>query len=141
VIITPSFSPFSAVVSNQRFSSCSCAVDVGFMKVSPDSFVETVFKMNIKCCCHLCCSSSMIYRHSPVRCTTILLLRFGFRPLFLSADDVLPQFVSAIIPLRTAALDTPNEVAIWLQMLHLNAHQQSVLFENLTSLPFCSTFI
>ena len=28
-----------------------------------------------------------------------------------------------------------------LQMLQLNAHQQSVLFENLTSLPFCSTFI
>ena len=29
----------------------------------------------------------------------------------------------------------------WLQMLQLNTQQQSVLFENLTSLPFCSTFI
>jgi len=29
----------------------------------------------------------------------------------------------------------------WLQMLQLNAHQQSAPYENLTSLPFCSTFI
>jgi hypothetical protein len=71
----------------------------------------------------------------------ILSLRFGFRPVFLSADDVLPWFVYAIITLRTAALDTANEVGVWLQMLQLNAHQQTVLFENLTSLPFCSAFI
>jgi hypothetical protein len=71
----------------------------------------------------------------------ILLLSFGFRPLFLSADDVLSWFVYAIITLGIAALDTPNEVAVWLQMLQLNERQQSILSESLTSLPFCSTFI
>jgi len=36
VIITPSFSPLSAVFSNQRFSNCSCTMDVGFAKVLSD---------------------------------------------------------------------------------------------------------
>ena len=62
-----------------------------------------------------------------------LSISFGFRPLFFSVDDV--------ITLGTAVLDTPNEVAVWLQTLQLNAHRQSVLFENLTVLPFGSTFI
>ena len=44
-----------------------------------------------------------------------------------------------IITLETAALDTPNKVAVLLQMLQLNMHQQYDLFENLRSLPFCST--
>ena len=45
------------------------------------------------------------------------------------------------LPWGTAALNTSNEVAVWLQMLHPKAHQQSLLFENLTSIPFCSTSI
>ena len=40
--------------------------------------------------------------------------------------------VYVTITLETAALDTPNEVAILIQTLQLNAHQQSVLFENLS---------
>ena len=66
---------------------------------------------------------------------------FGFQPLFLLADDALPWFVYAVKTLEPAALDIPNKVAILFKMLQLNAHQLSVLFENLISLPFCSTFI
>jgi len=69
-------------------------------------------------------------------------LCFGCRPLFLSADDVIPWSVYAIIPLGTAALVTPSKVAFFLlQTLQLNAHLQSVVFEYLTSLRFCSAFI
>jgi len=38
-------------------------------------------------------------------------------------------------------MDTLNKWLLWLLMLQLNVHQKSVLFENLASLPFCSTFI
>jgi hypothetical protein len=54
-----------------------------------------------------------------------LSLSFGFRPQLLSADDVFPRSVCVVTTLRTAALDTANEVAVWSQMLQLNAHQQS----------------
>jgi len=37
---------------------------------------------------------------------------FGFRPLFLLADYILPRFVYVIITLENAALETPNKVAI-----------------------------
>jgi len=40
-------------------------------------------------------------------------LSFGFRPLFLLADDVLLWFVYVIITLETAAVDTPNKVAVF----------------------------
>jgi hypothetical protein len=54
---------------------------------------------------------------------------FGFQPLFLLPDDVLPWFVYAVKTLETAALDTPNEVAILFKVLQLNEHQLSVLFD------------
>jgi hypothetical protein len=69
-----------------------------------------------------------------------LSLSFGFQPLFLSADDVYPWFVYAFITLELL-LWYRNKVSVWLQMLKLNVHQQSVLLENLTSLPFCGIFI
>ena len=67
-----------------------------------------------------------------------LSLSFGFQPLLLLADDV---FSHVITTFGTAALDTSDEMAIWLQMLKLNTHRQSVYFANLISFPFCSTFI
>jgi hypothetical protein len=66
-----------------------------------------------------------------------LSLNYGCRPQFF----LFPWSVYVVITLGTAALDTPNEVALWIQMMQLNAHWQSVSFENLTYLPFCSTFI
>jgi hypothetical protein len=70
-----------------------------------------------------------------------LSLSYGFRPPFLLADDVFPWFMYVVITLENAAHDTPNKVAVLDTYAQLNAHQKSVLFENLTSLKFCSTFI
>jgi hypothetical protein len=41
-----------------------------------------------------------------------LSLSFGFQPLFLLADDIFPWFMYSVITLETAALDTPNKMAI-----------------------------
>jgi len=54
----------------------------------------------------------MIYRHNPLQRKRSLSLSFHFQPLFLLADDVLPCFMYVIITLETAALDTPNKVAV-----------------------------
>ena len=78
---------------------------------------------------HLCCSTSMIYKHNPLQCTALI---FGFLPLFLLADDVFPWFVHATLTLETAALDTTNQVTVSLRIHQQNVHQQSVLFETLT---------
>ena len=71
----------------------------------------------------------------------ILSLSFGFRLILLLDDDVFPWFVYAVITLETDALDTPKKVAVCLQILQLNAQQQSVLFEYVTSFPFRCTFM
>jgi hypothetical protein len=63
-----------------------------------------------------------------------------FRPLFLFADIVFPWFVYVDITLETVALGTPNNVAVFSQMLQLNAHQRSVLYQNWTCLPFSGSF-
>ena len=108
MIITPYFSHFSVVFSNQRFGNCSPTVNVGFVKLPSDFFFNRVLKMSIEFCCHLCCNSTVIFRHSPLQCT----LSFGFRPLFFLADYVFHWSVYAVITLETAALDTPNKVAV-----------------------------
>ena len=113
VIITPTLSPFSSVFSNQRFSNCSSTMDVA-------GFVKLIRLFLWK-------RSSRWILSSPVTFVAVLLwfidtipfnvwqsfsLHFGFRPLFLSAEDVLPCFVYVIITLETAALLTPNKVAV-----------------------------
>ena len=110
VIITPSISPFSTVLSNQRFSNCSYTL-----------VVEALVRM------FLWKRSSKWTLSSTVTFTAVLLwfidtilfnvwqylsLGFGFQPLFLLAVDVLPWLVYVIITLETAALNTPNKVAI-----------------------------
>ena len=113
MINTTSFSSSSIVFSNQWFSNYSSTMDIGYVKLLSDCFCgNRVFKMNTEFYCHLCCSSSMIFRHNPLQCTLTLLLSFGFWQLFLLADDVFPWFVYAIITLETAAVDTPNKVAV-----------------------------
>ena len=72
IIITPSFSLFTFVFSNQRFSNCSCTVDVGFMKLSSGSFYAiSVFNLTVEFCCHLCCSSSVSFGHNALQCAAI----------------------------------------------------------------------
>jgi len=62
------FSPIIIVFSNHRFSNCSSTVDVGLVKLALGHFCgNRVLKMNIEFCCHLCCSSSTIFIHSPLQ--------------------------------------------------------------------------
>ena len=83
MIITPSFTFSSVVSSNQRFSNYSSTMDVGCVKLLLDCFCgNRVFKMNTEFNCHLCCSSSMIFRHNPLQCTVTLSLSFGFWQTF-----------------------------------------------------------
>jgi len=57
----------------------------------------------------------MIYRHNRLQFMAIPFIYFLVsRPLFLLADNVLPWFLYVIITLETAALNTPNKVAVWL---------------------------
>ena len=108
MIITPSFPPFSVVLSRQRFRNCSSTVDVGFVKLSLDYlWGNRVFKMVIEFC-----FAAVVLRFwdkilSKVRRSPSL----TFGPLFLSADDVFPWFVYAVTTLETAVLDTPHEMA------------------------------
>jgi len=107
------FSPFSVVFSNESLTNCSSTVDVEFPKLPSDYFCgNRVFEINAKFCCQLRCNSSTIFRHNPLQRKLPLSLSFGFRPLFLSADDVFPSTVYAVVTLETAALDTPNKVAV-----------------------------
>jgi hypothetical protein len=141
MVVTPPFTHLSITFSNQKFSNCCPTVDVEFLKHSSDSFcANRVFKMNIQFCCQLCCSSCVIFWKNPSHCMMILFCNIDFRPLFFFADVVLPWFVYVDITLETAALDILNNVAVLSQMLQLNAHQPSVLFQNRTSLPFYYSF-
>jgi len=54
----------------------------------------------------------MIFNTNIFNIRLSLSLSFGFRPLFLLADDVVPSFVYAVITVETTALDTPNKVAV-----------------------------
>jgi hypothetical protein len=77
-----------------------------------DSFCENrVFKMNIQFCCHLCCSSSVIFHKNPSQCMMLILPMLN--ALFLFTDAVLPWFMYADITLKTVTLSTPNNVAVY----------------------------
>jgi hypothetical protein len=69
-----------------------------------------------------------------------LSLSVDFRPLFLFAGIVFPWFVYADITSETVALGTLNYVTFLSEMLKLNAHQRSVLFQNRISLSFSDSF-
>jgi hypothetical protein len=90
--------------------------------------------------CHLYFSSAEIFQNNPSQCMTISFWQCYFCPLFLFTDAVFPLFVYAEITFETLALDTPNNVAVFVTDAPANAHQQPVLFQNWTSLPFSSSF-
>ena len=138
MIITPSSSPFSAVFSNQRFNNCSSTMDVVFVKLLSDCFVETASRWILISAVTFATVLLWFIDTILFNVRQSILLSFGFRPLFLLADDVLPWFVYVII---TAALIHLINWPFSLQMLQLNVYQQFDHFENLVSLPFFSTFI
>jgi len=91
VIITPSFSSFGVVFSNQRFSNCIRTADVWIVMLSSHCFYgNKVFKMNTEFYCHFCSSSTTIFRQSSWMYGDPF---HGFRPLLVLADDVLPNCI------------------------------------------------
>jgi hypothetical protein len=77
---------------------------------------------------------------SAVTCTAVVLFETIIlivqQPLSVIADVVFPWFVHADIIFETVALNTLIMWQFLSQMLQLNVHQWSVLFQNRTSLPF-----
>jgi hypothetical protein len=65
MVVTPLFPHLSITFSNHRFSNCRPTINVGCVKITLDSFCgKRVFKINIQFCCHLCCSSPVIFRNN-----------------------------------------------------------------------------
>jgi hypothetical protein len=131
------FTHLNIIFSILRFSDCSPVVDGGFVKLTSDSFCgSTVLKINIQFFCHLCCSKSVIFRINLSQWMMISFCQCWFSPTYV----VFPWFVCADMTLETVAPDTPINVAVLSQMLQLNAHQRSGLFQNRTSCPFSDFF-
>jgi hypothetical protein len=90
-MVVASFTHLSITFSNQRFSNCSSTVDIGFVKLTSDSFCgNRDFKMNIQFCYRLCSSSTVIFRNNPLNVRRPLSVNIDLRPLFLFADVVFP---------------------------------------------------
>ena len=103
-----SFSPFSVVFSNQRFSNCSSTMDGGFVTLLSDCFYGNGLKMKLSSAVTFAAVLLWFVVTILFNIWQSLSLSFCFRPLFLLADDVLPWFVYDIITLETDALDAPN---------------------------------
>jgi hypothetical protein len=85
--------------------------------------------------CHLCCST-VIFRNSPSQCTTISFCQCWFSPTIPLRWCCLPMIHVCRHNLRNCCARQ-----FLSQMLQLNAHKRSVLFQNRTSLPFSDSFI
>jgi hypothetical protein len=116
MVVTPSFSHLSISFRNQRFSNYSftATMDIGFVKLTSDSFVETRFsnEYSVLLFSYVCCGISVIFRNNPSQCTTFYSVNVDFRRLFLFAD-VFPWFVYADITLESVAFDAPNTAAVF----------------------------
>ena len=135
VIVTPPFPPFSAVFGNQSFGNCSSTMNVAFLKLSSSS--RWIWSSAVTFAAGLLWFTDTILFN--VRRS--LSLSFCFQPPFLLVDDVLPWFVSVVIPLETAALDTPNKVAILVTDATPNFASTIWPLWKFEKSPFCSTFI
>jgi hypothetical protein len=106
--VTLLFMHLNITFSNQRFSSCNPTVDIGFVKLTSDSFCGSgVFKMSIQFCCPVTCAAAVVIFFKQFLVYDVFVI-VDFRPLFF-ADVVL----YANISLETVALDTPNNVAVF----------------------------
>jgi hypothetical protein len=75
-----------SITSVVRSSNCSLPMDVEFMKLTSDSFCGNgFFKTNVQFCCHLCQSSSVIFRSSPSQYTMFYLFLSVFFTDFFSS--------------------------------------------------------
>ena len=113
MIITPSFSPFSIIFSNQRFSNGCSAWMLDLWSSHQTVLVQTGSSRWIL-------SSTVTFAAVVVWFLDTFLfnvwqslsLSFGFQPPFLLADGVFPWFVYVLITLEITALDTPDKVAV-----------------------------
>jgi hypothetical protein len=86
-----------------------------FVMLTSDSFCgNRAFEMNVQFCCLVTCSAVILWfvRNNP-QCTTISFCHCWFSPLYPFVDVVFPWFVYADIISETVALDTPNNVAVF----------------------------
>jgi hypothetical protein len=101
MVVTPSFMNLSITFSNQRFSSCNPTVDVGFVKLTSDRFCgNRVFKMNIQFCCHMRCSSSVIFLNNPSQCMMFSFCHWRFSPTVPACGCHLPMVHECLHNLR-----------------------------------------
>ena len=140
MFITPYFLRFSIVFSNQMFSNYSCTMDAGFVKLLSD------------------CSYGNGLQGEYQILLSPLLQYYTFQTQFSSMySDPFRLFLvfshcSSQLMMSSHDMCMPSQLwrlllwihlmkwPFWLQLLQLNTHLQSVLFENLTNVPFCSTF-
>ena len=106
IIVTPSFSPFIVVGFVKLWLDCLCG--------------NRIFRWILNSAVTFAAAVLWSFLDTLLNVRRSLSLSFGFRPQLLLAGDVFLWSVCVVITLGTAALDTPNEVAIQLQMLQLN---------------------
>jgi hypothetical protein len=142
---TPPFTHLSITFSNQRFRNCSPIVDVGFLKLTSRRtvFMETWSSRWIfsSAAVHLCFGCSVIFsKQSFSMQAQSLSVIVHLRPLLLFAD-VFPWFVYADITLETVALDTRNDVAVFVTdspdkcpttIWSLSKSEESPIFQSFT---------
>jgi hypothetical protein len=115
MVVTPSFTHQSITFSNQRFSNLSPTVDVGFVKLTLVSFYgNRLLEISIQFCCLVTCVAVVEwFRETNLSVRWLLSVSADFRPLLLFADVIFPWFIYANITYETVALDTPNNVAVF----------------------------
>ena len=115
MIIQPTFSSFSVVFSNKRFSNYGSTVDVGFVKFSSDCFCGTPSSRWILSSVVTCAATVLWFLDTVVfNVWRSLAPSFGFRPLFLLADDF-PWFVYAVILWKPLLWVHLTKWLFWLQ--------------------------
>jgi hypothetical protein len=116
MVMTPSFTHLSITFNSRRFSNCSRTMDFGFVKLTSDSFCGN-WVIKIQFCCPVTCAGVVLWFFAIIllNIQQSLSVNVDFHPLFLFADIVFPWFTYADITSETVALDTPNDMAIFVR--------------------------
>jgi hypothetical protein len=112
MVVTPSFTHLSIAFYNKWFSNCSPIVDVGFVKITSGSFYGNSLQDEYSVLLSPMLQYLCVCLFSK-QCFSISFCQCWFSPLFLFVDGVFPWFVYADITLETVALDTPNNVSVY----------------------------
>jgi hypothetical protein len=142
MVVTPSFTYLCITFSNQRFGSCSLTVDVGFVKLTSDSFCgNRVYKMNIELCCHLCCSSCVIFWNRSSQCMTVSFCQWWFSPTVPLHCCCPPMSHVCQHSLRNCRSQYIWYCAVFVMMFQVKVHQRYVcLLSTLDKSPIFGFF-